>query len=123
MNYRTKQIRGKGRGKLLGYPTINFEIPFQFNEKEGIYAGLVWIEKQRFKGAFHYGPVPTFNENEKSLEVFLIDVSEKDLEYFKTDSIKIELVRKIRDIKKFSNSHELSSQISRDVQEVKKILR
>ena len=71
MNYKTRQVKGKGRGKLLGFPTINLEIPPGFNIEEGIYAGRVWISKKQFKGAFHYGPVPTFHEKDKSLEVFL----------------------------------------------------
>jgi len=122
MNYKTKQIKGKGRGKLLGYPTINLEIPDGFNEKEGIYAGWVWIEKKRYKGAFHFGPVPTFHETEKSLEVFLIDAVEKDLGNLEKNIIEFELVKKIRDIVDFSTSQELSEKITQDVKDIETIL-
>ncbi len=109
---------GKGRGKLLGYPTINLVIPEKFDEQEGIYAGLVWIEKKRYKGAFHYGPVPTFEEDAKSLEVFLIDTDENDLRNLERVTIKIELVKKIRDIVKFSTIQELSKQIKQDIKDI-----
>lgn len=123
MNYQTKQIKGKGRGKLLlGYPTINLEIPERFDEPDGIYAGFVWIEKKRYKGAFHYGPIPTFNEDDKSLEVFLIDVKEKGIPFLTNSIIEIQLIEKIRDIIKFNNLKDLSRQIKADVQEVNKKL-
>lgn len=123
MNYQTKQIKGKGRGKLLlGYPTINLEIPERFDELDGIYAGFVWIDTKRYKGAFHYGPIPTFNESGKSLEVFLIDVKEKDMPFLGNDTIEIQLINRIRDIIKFSNLKDLSRQIKADVQEVNKKL-
>ena len=123
MNYKTKQIKGKGRGKLLlGYPTINLEIPERFDEQDGIYAGFVWIDKKKYRGAFHYGPIPTFNENEKSLEVFLIDIKEKDMPFLENVIIEIQLIEKIRDIIKFDKLKDLSRQIKADVQEVNKKL-
>lgn len=122
MNYKTTQIKGKGRGKLLGYPTINLEIPTVFNEEDGIYAGWVWIGKKKYMGAFHYGPVPTFNEIEKSLEVFLIDANENELLNLKRIPITIELVKKIRDILTFNTNTELSDQITHDVKKTWLIL-
>ena len=122
MSYRTKQIKGKGRGKLLGYPTINFQIPRDLVADEGIYAAMVIINKKIYKGALHYGPVPTFNEKEKSLEVFLIDADEKELDRLDGKIIEIELVKKIRDIKKFSTVEELSLQIGWDVEMINSIM-
>lgn len=123
MKYTTKQIKGKGRGKLLlGYPTINLEIPERFDEPEGIYAGFVWIDTKRYKGAFHYGPIPSFNESDKSLEVFLIDVKEKGIPFLTNGIIEIQLIEKIRDIIKFDKLKDLSQQIKADVQEVNKKL-
>jgi riboflavin kinase/FMN adenylyltransferase len=122
MSFRTKQIKGKGRGKLLGYPTINFQIPRDFVADEGIYAAMVIINKKIYKGALHYGPVPTFNEKEKSLEVFLIDADEKELDRLDGKIIEIELVKKIRDIKKFSTVEELSLQIGWDVEMINSIM-
>lgn len=122
MNYKVNQIKGKGRGKLLGYPTINFEIPSEFNMDDGIYAGWVWIGEKKYKGAFHYGPVPTFKEDAKSLEAFLINVNEKELKNLEEIFIEIELVKKIRDIIKFSTSQELSTKIAQDVKDIETVL-
>ncbi len=120
MVYRTEKIKGKGRGKLLGYPTINLEIPSNFNEEEGIYAGWVWIGIKKYKGAFHFGPVPTFHEKEKSLEVFLIGADERDLKNI--DAVEIELVKKTRDVVNFSSQENLIKQIGIDIGEIQRIL-
>ena len=122
MNYKTKQIKGKGRGKLLGFQTINLEIPSDFHEEEGIYAAMVVIDRNVYKGALHYGPVPTFNEKEKSLEVYLIDADEKGLINLKGKLIQVGFIKKIRDIKKFSNLQELSLQIAWDVEMINSIM-
>ncbi|MBI3366280.1 riboflavin kinase [Candidatus Roizmanbacteria bacterium] len=122
MNYKTIQVKGKGRGKLLGYPTINLEIPSMFIEDEGIYASWVMIEDKKYKGALHFGPVPTFGEKAKSLEVFLIGADEKKLRNLKASIIEIVLVKKIRDILSFSNPKDLSQQITMDVEEIDRIL-
>jgi riboflavin kinase/FMN adenylyltransferase len=72
-HFTTIQIRGKGRGKLLGYPTINMKIPVDFDLPDGIYAAWVTIGTTRYGGALHWGPIPTFKEEMKSLEVFVVD--------------------------------------------------
>ncbi len=122
MEYRTKQIKGKGRGKLLGYPTINLEIPKNLTAEEGIYAAMIVIDKKIYKGALHYGPVPTFNEKEKSLEVYLIDADEKELIHLNGKLIQVGLIKKIRDIKKFPGLQELSLQIGWDVEMINSIM-
>lgn len=123
MIYTTKKIKGKGRGKLLGYPTINLEIPSDFHEEEGIYASLVIINGKTYKGALHYGPVPTFHEKEKSLEVFLIKENTSDFFVSINQLIEIEIIKRIRSIKKFTSLKELSAQIQIDVKKIIAILR
>ena len=64
MQFESTHIKGKGRGKPMGFPTINLKIPENFELKDGIYAAKVVIENITFVGALHYGPVPTFSEQE-----------------------------------------------------------
>ena len=119
MNIISSQIKGKGRGKLLGYPTINLEIPAGLNLAEGIWAGWVGIAGKRYKGAIHYGPIPTFAEKAKSLEVFLLDASGDELAGAENETIELTVVERLRDIMKFENSQALIAQIACDVQDVK----
>lgn len=109
---------GKGRGKFLGFPTLNLSIPKKFSTEYGIFAGLVSWQGETYYGAFHYGPIDTFNDPTVSLEVFVLDA--------KIDSppieIKIKLVQFLRMPKKFANSQELIQQITIDVAQTKQIL-
>ena len=129
MKFETNQVKGKGRGKVLGFPTINLKIPLGFEIKNGIYAVIVTVFGRIYKGALHYGPIPTFNETEKSLEVYLIGLKDYGLtlnqnkfgsgqaDYgFKT--IKVEVIKYLRPIIKFKTEEKLINQIKKDIKAV-----
>lgn len=122
MKFSSYQVTGKGRGKLLGIPTINLQIPGDFDLEEGIHAVRVQIENQLFTGALHFGPVPVFKSPEKSLEVLLIDVSDENLPETFGKKIEIEVIRRLRDIRDFESPEEMVEQIKKDVEEVKNLL-
>ena len=121
MKFKSKHIKGKGRGKILGFPTINLEIPKKFNLEIGIWAVSVQIKDNKYIGALHFGSVPTFNENELSLEVFLINTSNKDIPDLNLEAIIIEPVKRLRNVKLFSSSEKLTDQIKVDIKNVKKV--
>lgn len=121
MKFSSTQIKGKGRGKLIGFPTINLKIPVNFELEDGIYAAKVNIEDKIFSGALHYGPVPTFNESEKSLEVYLIGLNDNKLENLEGKIIKVEIIKYLRPVIKFNSKEELIKQIKEDVINIKKI--
>lgn len=119
MKFQTKQIKGKGRGKLLGFPTINMEIPPDLVLEEGVYAVKVIIEKKTFMGALHYGPVPTFGENNRSLEVFLLDSNH--VETLNTSIVQITPIAFIREVRAFSSKDELIAQMHQDIAAIRRI--
>jgi len=123
MQFESTHITGKGRGKPMGFPTINLKIPDDFGLKDGIYAAKVTIENKKFIGALHFGPVPTFAEQEKSLEVYLISAHD-DLELENLDGkiIKIEIVKYLRGIIKFQSVTSLVKQIEEDVKQIKTLI-
>ena len=128
MKFESTHIKGKGRGKPMGFPTINLKIPDNFELKDGVYAVKVSIEKNFFTGALHYGLVPTFREQEKSLEVYLIGVNElclpagrQGLENLDGKIIKVEIIKYLRPIIKFRLVEELVRQIEEDVKNIQKI--
>lgn len=123
MKFESTHIKGKGRGKPMGFPTINLKIPENFELKDGIYAAKVMVESMTFKGALHYGPVPTFAEQEKSLEVFLIEVTNEDLISYGMENlddklITVEIIKYLRPIIKFSLVEDLVKQIEKDVKNI-----
>lgn len=120
MKFSSIQVKGKGRGKLLGFPTINLEIPKNFDLKDGIYAVRVFLGDKDFAGAMHFGPIPTFKEDKKTLEVFLIDTKDEDIP--ESQNFEVETIQFLRPVLSFNSEGELSNQISEDVIKTKQIL-
>jgi riboflavin kinase/FMN adenylyltransferase len=89
---------------------------------EGVYAVWVEIGGKQYKGALHFGSVPTFDQKEKTLEVYLLDVTDETVPQINDMPIEIDVVERVRDIKRFSDSMLLSAQIAHDVAQVRKIL-
>jgi riboflavin kinase/FMN adenylyltransferase len=110
MKYTSKVISGHGRGKSLGFPTLNLEIPKSFPYQPGIYAGWVYLN-QPHQGAFHYGPIPAFHQDSYALEVFVL---ETDIPT-PPAVISFELLHYLRPIKNFDSPQDLSTQIASDV--------
>lgn len=116
---RGKVIKGDGVGRKLGFPTANIHPFWKAILPDGVYGTRCEIEgkKGKFAGALSIGPKPTFNKTERVVEVYLLDF--KDDIYGRT--IKIEFLKRIREIKRFRSPKELVDQIERDVGEVRKI--
>lgn len=122
MKFSSYQIKGKGRGKKLGFSTINLKIPKNFTLKKGIYGVWVWLDKKKYLGALYYGNVPTFNGLKPSLEVHIID-SNLNVDVISVIRIiETEIIKYIRPDKKFSNQTELKNQIKKDINEIKGII-
>ncbi len=119
--FSTRQIPGHGRGKFLGFPTINMTIPSSLDMETGIYAVWVSISGKTFAGALHYGPVPVFGQDEHTLEVFLLDTTGNDIE--DTSKIEITPVKRLRDVRNFGTQDALVVQIRKDVEDVRRALR
>lgn len=109
MQFTAKVITGKGMGKRLGFPTANLDKK-NLNINHGVYLVEAEIEKKIYKGLLHFGPKKTFNEG-VSLELFI-----KDFNFNIYDkNVKIKIIKKIREVKKFSNAEELKKQIKKDL--------
>jgi riboflavin kinase/FMN adenylyltransferase len=122
MQFSSYHITGKGRGKGIGFPTINLKIPEKFELADGVYAAIVTIDNILYKGAMHYGPIPVFNEENKSLEIYLLDIDNKSFPEIDDRKIEVDVKQFIREIRNFSSPAELSEQIAKDVDDIGKIL-
>lgn len=122
MIFKTQQIKGQGRGHQIGFPTINLEIPSDLVLDEGVYASWVTINDVPYKGALHYGAIPTFDQEDRSIEVFLLDETDETVPETHGVVIEVDIVEYIREVKKFSDSFILSDQIAKDVSRVRSIL-
>jgi riboflavin kinase/FMN adenylyltransferase len=113
-------VTGRNRGgKLLGFPTANINLHDELSPKPGVYAVTVEAVGRMYQGVANIGYSPTFEDNEFTVEVHLLD--------FDTDiygqTIRINFVKRIRDEIKFSSIDELSDQITKDVSFARRALK
>jgi riboflavin kinase/FMN adenylyltransferase len=115
------RIRGKQLGSVLGYPTLNFTSPSVMEKivpPSGVYVAEVSYGKYSLKGCLYYGDCPTFGNRELHIEFFSLDEIENDPAV--GDECALWLHRFIRHDKKFNSQNELISQISADVEIIKR---
>jgi len=117
LKIRAKVVRGAGRGKMLGIPTVNLDPKTAKGLKEGIYLCRVNLLKS-FWGVLHFGPRPTFNEDSKSLEVYLLDFDEK---MPITGELEVEVGKFIRRIIKFESAGAMLKKIDHDIKIARKL--
>ena len=111
-----KVIKGKQRGRKIGFPTCNLELRDYVIPKAGVYASKIILNKNfRRKGIVNIGYKPTFGKNKLLLEAHIFGLK-KNL-YDK--SIKIMLTKFIRKEKKFKNMMQLKKQIKKDINQAK----
>ena len=104
--------KGKGRGKVMGFPTANIilENKNKIIPKFGVYAVNILYNKIRYKGMLNIGMNPTFNNQEPSIEVHIFDFNKE----IYGSKLSIELIDRIRNEKKFNNPDELKNQLAID---------
>jgi riboflavin kinase/FMN adenylyltransferase len=105
-------VRGEGRGRSLGTPTINVG---EYSERkllppDGVYAARVEWVGGRAGGMLNQGPRPTFGETRRGVEVHLFEV---DADLY-GDWVRVEWVERLRDVERFASLDQLKSQLKRD---------
>ncbi len=116
---RGKVIKGRKRGgSQLGFPTANIKLHDELCPKLGVYAVNVETTKGNFWGVANIGFSPTFGDQMFTIEVHILDFSH---DIYNT-RIRVNMVKKLRDEKKFSCIQELSKQIEEDIKIAKDIL-
>jgi riboflavin kinase/FMN adenylyltransferase len=122
-------VRGHGKGKQLGFPTLNLQPLKQLVPAEGVYAGLVEIGdsveyvckvKEKIHAVFSIGRAETIESNYPTLiEAHILTGDVGDL-YGKW--MAMDFIERIRSQQKFDSEKELSAQIAKDCAKAKEIL-
>jgi riboflavin kinase/FMN adenylyltransferase len=123
-------VPGRGKGKQLGFPTLNLEKPGQITPAEGVYAGTievaesiekVCITKEIIPAVFSIGRATTYGAGQSLLieAHLLIDNAEQ----FTGRYMAMDFIERIRSQQKFETGKELAEQIDRDCQKAQQILR
>ncbi len=116
-----KVILGEQIGRTINFPTANIQV-MEHNKllpHEGAYAVMVVTKNSRYQGMMNIGYRPTVNGKAKTIEVNIFDFDKDIYGQF----IRLEIIQKIRNEKKFKNVEALSSQLKIDKSAAQKILK
>lgn len=121
--YRGVVVRGEGRGRKIGFPTANLKLDNKLTLPFGVYATWAIVDGQIYPSVTNIGVRPTFQNDDGTqlpaiIEVHLLDQT-LDL-YGRT--LEVRFTKKLRDEKKFGGIEELKAQISKDINEGRRIL-
>ena len=111
-----KVIKGKKRGRKIGFPTCNLNLNNYVIPKLGVYAVRVNTDNFNKNGIANIGYRPTFNGQNLLLETNIFGIN-KNL-YNKV--INVSFKKFIRNEKKFKNFKYLKKQIRLDIKQAKK---
>jgi len=115
-----KVEKNLGRGKELGFPTANVKLSDTDKVEEGVYTAFTVVDPNhsvgvRLPSLVFVGANETFGETERRAEVFILDFDQD----IYGEEIDIELVLKLRGVRKFENKEELIEQMKKDEQEAR----
>lgn len=113
-------IPGKGRGKeLLNFATANIETPLEkIIPANGVYLVEITISNQKYHGLINIGVRPTFKEIKRTIEAHIINFNHN----IYNKRITINILKKIRNERFFSNTELLKKQIEKDISITRKII-
>jgi riboflavin kinase/FMN adenylyltransferase len=119
-------VRGAGRGRGLGIPTANIRPEGDLPLKTGIYAARASFPQEgengpRFAAALSVGTNPTFAADGTApvtVEAYLLDF-DRDIYGAR---LRVHLVRRLRDERRFASVEELLAEIARDVARTRQLV-
>lgn len=117
-------MRGHGRGKKLGFPTANIEPDATTSDwpKHGVYAGMIEIESEKFRGkkflaAVSVGHAKTFDATQPTIEPYILDFNDD----IYGERVRLTLTHYLRDMEKFKTVEAMVKQIRKDVGKTKEV--
>ncbi|MGZ8401219.1 MAG: bifunctional riboflavin kinase/FAD synthetase [Methyloceanibacter sp.] len=109
---------GAGRGKGLGFPTLNLALATSQDVRHGIYAMRVYHGGRVYPAAGYVGARPTFGESAPVLEAYLLDFA-GDLY---GEEVEVEFIAFLRPDQTFATPEALAAQMGEDCDEARAVL-
>ena len=105
-------ITGQGIGRKINFPTVNLHIAedYKLIPHKGVYIVRANFNEKSVFGIMNIGFRPTVGGKGQTIEIHLLDFKE-DLY---GSNMQIEVLKRLRDEKKFESIQELAEQISKD---------
>ena len=113
-------VAGDARGRLLGFPTLNVDVPDsrKLLPPDGVYAVRVEGSRGRFDGMMNLGGRPTFGDERRRIEAHLFDADGD----FYGDRVDVAFVARLRDTMRFSGPDALVAQLRLDADAARRAL-
>jgi riboflavin kinase/FMN adenylyltransferase len=105
-------VKGEGRGRTIGFPTINLKTEFPLIPKRGVYITDVDVGGKRYSAVTNIGYNPTFDGQSLTIETYILDFSGDLYE----QEIALYFLERIRDEAKFGSVDELREWIWKDIE-------
>jgi len=110
---------GAGRGKTLGWPTANLDLPPKMLlPGKGVYAGTATLPAGRWTAAVNVGTNPTFGVEPLHLEAFLLDF-DGDI---RGEEMSVEFWERVSGEERFDSVDALVEKIAADVRRTREIV-
>ena len=113
-------VHGEKRGREIGYPTANIGLTNSATiPADGVYAGWLSVDNQRWPAAISIGTNPTFpGVRGRQVEAYALD--QTDLELYDLEA-KIEFGYRLRDTLKFDGLEPLLKQMKKDCDQAREL--
>ncbi|ALM09912.1 MAG TPA: hypothetical protein DEB30_02590 [Candidatus Peribacter riflensis] len=116
--FTARVVKGSGRGRIIGSPTLNLSLSDVPRPLEcGIYACRVRWNRHTAGAAMHFGPRPVFRAG-IACEVHVIGLTIRRA----PPRIEVEVVKRLRNIEHFQSVELLQEQIARDIEQTKRLI-
>ncbi|HUE75826.1 MAG TPA: riboflavin biosynthesis protein RibF [Chloroflexota bacterium] len=113
-------VPGAGRGRKIGVPTANVDVPLErCTPANGVYAAVATLTSGfRVPAAVNVGVRPSFDEGHRTVEAHLIDFEDN----LYGQAITLEFIKRLREERRFRDVSELITQIRSDVAKARQVI-
>ena len=113
-------VRGKNLGEKIGFPTANLKIeePYKLIPKTGAYIVRSEIEHEIVFGMMNIGYRPTVSGKNQTIEIHFFDFKKN----LYGSEIQVDMIKFLRDEKKFESVEALKNQLQKDKEKALKII-
>jgi len=107
-------VPGDRRGRVLGFPTANLEVaPEQALPSDGVYVTIAYVNHEALPSVTNIGTRPTFGSGKRVVETYVLNYEGQSY----GQKLRIDLIERLRDEKRFHTAKELKAQIEQDVEQ------
>lgn len=110
-------IHGQQLGRRMGFPTANIDMTAVADVENGVYASRVEIDGRMYRAMSNVGVRPSVDGRSRLLETCIFDF-DGDL-YGRR--LRVELLQKIRDERKFASIDELKRRLEQDAAHIRSL--